>query len=459
MGVNKLKLFIMVNAPKGIKRRKISSYKYRKLKCLVEAMQTMYTYGISIREKYNGDMTNSQGKVTSHIYTFSKRTSILQNGGILPVFVFDGKPPDVKKKQMAKRKEGIKKAEENLKKAIIPEDIIKNLKKSYKIEYSAISESRAYLDSMGIPNIKAPGEAEAQCASIMIHDKSFYATITDDSDALLFGARKIISNYHGSGNKYAYEIDLEDTLNGICESAQKIVLTPSRKYEIDCYDVSEEILESYNKFLLPVNLLERLYEYKKTLEKEYKLKLDAKMYKKKIEIFTRLCKLINNKILEQKTFTIKEFTQDNFIELCILFGTDYCPHINGLNNDILFIIFTLCKFNVEETIESIRESKLAHIPLDFYEDLMKAKTEYKEAKVYNPEKLDLDIKLPKKEEMYNIMHVANEFDTLAVEQRYKQLVKFYNKHEISNEEKEFKSFKSYQQKYMRMKAIKIYNYF
>ncbi|KAL3643531.1 Elongation of fatty acids protein 2 [Castilleja foliolosa] len=48
-------------------------------------------------------LTNESGEVTSHLQGMFSRTIRLLEAGIKPVYVFDGKPPDMKKEELAKR--------------------------------------------------------------------------------------------------------------------------------------------------------------------------------------------------------------------------------------------------------------------------------------------------------------------------------------------------------------------
>jgi len=62
---------------------------------------------------------------------------------------------------------------------------------------------------------------------------------------------------------------------------------------------------------------------------------------------------------------------EQFIELCILFGCDYCTHLNNINFTIIFNTFIKYK-NIDETLDNLRLNG-HYIPESF---------EYKEAKKY-----------------------------------------------------------------------------
>nr|TKW29272.1 hypothetical protein SEVIR_3G385200v2 [Setaria viridis] len=58
---------------------------------------------IVVGKKGSGLLTNEAGEVTSHLQGMLNRTVRMLEAGIKPVFVFDGEPPEMKKKELAKR--------------------------------------------------------------------------------------------------------------------------------------------------------------------------------------------------------------------------------------------------------------------------------------------------------------------------------------------------------------------
>lgn len=110
--------------------------------------------------------------------------------GIKPVYVFDGKPPQLKSTELDKRVERRADAEKQLNEAKEKGDIEaieKFERRLVKVTKDHAEDCKKLLRLMGIPVIEAPCEAEAQCAEMVCNGKVF-ATATEDMDALTFGS-------------------------------------------------------------------------------------------------------------------------------------------------------------------------------------------------------------------------------------------------------------------------------
>jgi flap endonuclease-1 len=145
-------------------------------------------------DQVSQQLTNAAGEVTSHLQGMFYRTIRMLTHGIKPCFVFDGKPPELKGGELAKRKENREKAAEELKKAEDAdnkEDIDKYNRRLVRVSKQENEDCKQLLILMGVPIVEAPGEAEAQCAS-MCKDGLVYAVATEDMDALTFGAPVLV---------------------------------------------------------------------------------------------------------------------------------------------------------------------------------------------------------------------------------------------------------------------------
>lgn len=139
-------------------------------------------------------LMNEAGEVTSHIQGMFNRTIKMMTGGIRPVYVFDGKPPNLKGGELAKRLAKRAKAEADLataREADNGEDIDRQNKRLVKVTRQHNEDCKELLKLMGVPVLTAPCEAEAQCAELAKNGK-VYATATEDMDALTFRTPKLL---------------------------------------------------------------------------------------------------------------------------------------------------------------------------------------------------------------------------------------------------------------------------
>jgi flap endonuclease-1 len=133
-------------------------------------------------------LTNADGETTSHIQGMFNRTIRFLTEGIKPAYIFDGKPPDFKSGELMKRRQKREKAEVELKKATEDGNVEEQDKQSKRLVRAGHKENQdcqRLLELMGVPVIVAPCEAEAQ-ASALCKEGLFYATATEDMDALTF---------------------------------------------------------------------------------------------------------------------------------------------------------------------------------------------------------------------------------------------------------------------------------
>jgi len=191
----------------------------------VDAFNALYQFLSTIRQPDGTPLMDSEERITSHLSGVFYRNINLMNSGVKLVYVFDGIPPELKRKIHRKRKEVRDLAEERYESARSEEDFGKM--KSYssqmvRLNDGMISESKELLEAMGIAVIQAPGEGEAEAAYLCHVKKSVYASASQDYDSLLFGADKLVRNLTLSRRRKTFNgyvevkpeiIDLEKVLN------------------------------------------------------------------------------------------------------------------------------------------------------------------------------------------------------------------------------------------------------
>ncbi|KAL4719617.1 hypothetical protein ACJJTC_002478, partial [Scirpophaga incertulas] len=191
MGILGLSKLIADIAPHALKEMEIKNYFGRKI--AIDASMSLYQFLIAVRSE-GAQLTSVDGETTSHLMGTFYRTIRLVENGIKPVYVFDGKPPDLKAHQLNKRAEKRDEAEKELQKATEAGDqasIEKFNRRLVKVTRQHGEEARELLKLMGVPVVEAPCEAEAQCAALVKAGK-VYGVATEDMDALTFGASVLL---------------------------------------------------------------------------------------------------------------------------------------------------------------------------------------------------------------------------------------------------------------------------
>lgn len=167
----------------------------------------------------------------AHLIGIVNRIKFYMMYNILPVFVFDGVPPDAKKNTIEKRQAAKHKLYQRLDtlKELVPENDIQEKTINEEIEKLSsqlivikkhhIDECRELLEKSGIPYVNAPEDAEKYCAFLQKNGLVDY-TITDDTDAMTFGCKKILKT---NINKDIIEIDFEKLLSDFGMSYETFV--------------------------------------------------------------------------------------------------------------------------------------------------------------------------------------------------------------------------------------------
>jgi flap endonuclease-1 len=260
MGIKKMLKFLNTNYPNVIK--KVNDENLGGQMIAIDISILLYQVVIAIRNS-GADMFTNQGEISSHILGLFNKTINLLKMNIIPIYVFDGKPPSFKWQTINNRKDAKKQASEKLNdEDMNEEDKIKYFKRTVHINKYQIQECIELLEIMGIPYVVAPEEADSQCAELV---KCGLAdgVLTEDMDIMTFGANKIYRN-----------------------------------------------LTSYKKDTLEVSMDDVLKEL--------------------------------------------NLNYDQFVELCLLFGCDYCDKLNDMKPELIYKYYSKNK-NIIDTINNIKD--------------------------------------------------------------------------------------------------------
>lgn len=171
-------------------------------KIAIDAFNILFQFLSIIRDRMTGEpLRDSKGRVTSHLSGLLYRNSNLLEAGIKPVFVFDGKPPELKQATIEEREERKREAEKKWKEAVERgEAAITYAQAAAKLTNEMIEQSKELLGYMGIPWIQAPSEGEMQCA-FMCRRGDVWASGSQDFDSLLAGSLRMVRNLSITGRR------------------------------------------------------------------------------------------------------------------------------------------------------------------------------------------------------------------------------------------------------------------
>lgn len=161
----------------------------------VDGNLELYQFLSIMRMRDGRPLMDSHGRVTSHLNGLMFRTTrLLADFGIRPVFVFDGPPPDLKREEIAKRRETRERARRDYEAAVAAGDLGTAWSKavtSTRLTRAMVDEAKTLLGYMGIPCVQAPSEGEAQ-AAFLARRGDVWAASSKDYDSLLFGAPRLV---------------------------------------------------------------------------------------------------------------------------------------------------------------------------------------------------------------------------------------------------------------------------
>ena len=153
-----------------------------------------------------------------YLYKFVEKNALLENMylmisifrqyNIIPVFVFDGKPPQEKKELLEKRREEKATAEQKynelkheLQEALDTdkrEEIVsemETLKKRFvRLREHDILRAKGLMQAYGVPYLESQGEADVLCAYLTRNQYGF-ACMSDDMDMFVYGCPRVLRHF------------------------------------------------------------------------------------------------------------------------------------------------------------------------------------------------------------------------------------------------------------------------
>jgi flap endonuclease-1 len=169
----------------------------------VDAYNTIYQFLSIIRQPDGTPLMDSRKRVTSHLSGLLYRNLNLLEAGIRPVYVFDGKPHDLKKGTIEERSAVKERAQVEYEAALAAGDMEKARSKAQqtsRITKDMVEDSKKLLGFIGIPVVQAPMDGEGE-AALLVQKGYASAVASQDFDSLLFGAPVLVRNLTITGRR------------------------------------------------------------------------------------------------------------------------------------------------------------------------------------------------------------------------------------------------------------------
>ena len=163
-------------------------------KLALDAYNMLYQFLATIRQPGGEPFTDAQGAITSHLVGLLYRTASLLQNGVLPAYVFDGKPSGLKAATLRARALAKERAQEKWAEALARGDLALARKRAAgtsRLTPEMAEDARTLLTLLGVPTVQAPSEGEAQ-AAYMAKRGDVWAAASEDYDTLLFGVPRYV---------------------------------------------------------------------------------------------------------------------------------------------------------------------------------------------------------------------------------------------------------------------------
>ena len=194
-----------VNLAPILVKHKIQLEDIRGKSLAVDANNVLHQFLALIRTRSTAPLTGPDGTVTSHLVGLLYRTiHLISEYHIRPIFVFDGKPPRLKRGEIEKRRKLREKAIAEWQEALKEGNYARAFSKAVRtgiLTSEMIEDAKTLLNLLGIPWVQAPAEAEAQ-AAYMAKRRDVWASSSRDYDSLLFGAPRLVRYLTITGREF-----------------------------------------------------------------------------------------------------------------------------------------------------------------------------------------------------------------------------------------------------------------
>jgi flap endonuclease-1 len=286
MGIRNLNRYLKENCPNSIHQIHLSELSGKRI--AVDISIYLYKY-----ETENALIENMYNMI-----------SIFKYYNIIPIFIFDGKPPPEKKELLLKRKINRLESQEeyNKLKMQIEENNDEHNKQKMLVALEQLKRQIVQIDKIKIEKIKeliraygatyydAPGEADELCASLVIN-KKVWACLSEDMDLFVYGCKRVLRYFSMIGHNvilYNMKLILLE-LNMTQKEFKEICILSGTDYNMNATDKDKN--EDKN-LTITLNHFKK-YKCLKTEQCFYDWLLENSNYISNIEVLNQILKIFD----------------------------------------------------------------------------------------------------------------------------------------------------------------------
>jgi 5'-3' exonuclease len=468
MGIKQLMTVINEKARKAVRKVHLSQYAGKVIAC--DASMAMYQFLMATQNgAHYGRMTDESGNPTSHLAGMYYRTVLFLENGIKPIWVFDGKAPDLKVQELKKRKNFKVQAQEKIKAAFketeeenkgeeeeevdeeeekVTEEKAKKGKKAKKSEEKAQKSKEEEITQEEKPKKKRKLtnrqwqviQKKRYGAELEQIEEGFRTRISNLSGALLSTLSG--EDYMCCGESDAEEItvtrELEQIISSLEHSGFRNFHTENmgevqknmKRTTIITTDMVEDVKEMLIHLGVPVIVAPAEAEAQCAelvkAGKAYAVAsedMDALAFGS--SFLLRGFSNAKEPVIEVNLTQVLEFLDFSYVEFvdfCILLGCDYCKTIGGVGAAKAYALLKQCS-QIENVIEYIASNpKLKYEVPEFF-PFNEARKLFLKPKVLNCKELELCWTQPMEEQIKDFLVGVKGFGLTRVENSLKRLKK------------------------------------
>lgn len=456
MGIKQLMHLLNEKATAAVDKLPLEAFSGQVIAC--DASMAIYQFILALMQQNKqgfGMLTNESGRVTAHLVGLLSRNIQFLQAGIKPIWVFDGKPPDMKEVALGKRREIKNKAKDALSEA--QEAVMPDLPHSQGSNYSS-GQPRKRLKTEEVDEDENAWALAIKRQGIM--KKKYKETVVEIEQNFKTRLERIVGGpiptidsldfcCHGesdmeAGGDFA---EISDIISSL-ERRGYEDMAAVHKQAMKSVHISKSMFDDAKKLitLLGMPVIDAPAEAESQCAALVKAGIATAVASEDMDALTFgaevLLRGFNSKkepivrIQLSKAMELMSLSYLEFVDLCILMGCDYLTTIEGVGPATAIKLINQYS-RLEAIVEYIKTHPRFKVPEDF--DFVAARQLFLDADTIDPSTLRLRWSQADTTSLYEFLVTQRGFNPNRVNGSIKRLMKTYKEPTQSKIDKFFAS--------------------